>query len=64
MLITAYIISVLGLVLLPIILWIIFTRKFALSWKLLLAGGLTFIASQVPHIPLVFGLNRTYAKAI
>ncbi|HEX2993891.1 MAG TPA: YhfC family glutamic-type intramembrane protease [Anaerolineales bacterium] len=37
--------------------WIYFTRKFLLSWKLVLAGGLTFIASQVLHIPLVFGMG-------
>ena len=58
MLIAAYIVSFLGMILLPIILWIIFTRKFALSWKLVLAGGLTFIASQILHIPLVVGLNK------
>ena len=57
MLITAYVISIVGVILLPIILWIIFTRQFVLSWKLVLAGGLTFIASQIPHIPLVLGLN-------
>jgi uncharacterized membrane protein YhfC len=38
-------------------LWIYFTRKFALSWKLILAGGLTFIASQVLHIPLVIAMG-------
>lgn len=57
MLIAAYVVSFLGMILLPIILWIIFTRKFALSWKLALAGGLTFIASQLLHIPLVAGIN-------
>jgi uncharacterized membrane protein YhfC len=45
------------MILLPIILWIYFTRTFSLSWKLVLAGGLTFIGSQLLHIPLVFGLN-------
>ena len=58
MLIAAYIVSFLGMILLPILLWIIFTRKFSLSWKLVLAGGLTFIASQILHIPLVVGLNK------
>lgn len=57
MLTTAYIISFLGMILLPILLWIYFTRKFTLPWKLVVAGGLTFIASQVLHIPLVFGMN-------
>lgn len=58
MLTAAYIVSFLGMILLPIILWIIFTRKYSLSWKLVLAGGLTFIASQILHIPLVVGLNK------
>ena len=58
MLTAAYIVSFLGMILLPILLWIIFTRKFSLSWKLVLAGGLTFIASQILHIPLVVGLNK------
>lgn len=57
MLTAAYIISFLGMIILPIILWIYFTRKFALSWKLILAGGLTFIASQVLHIPLVIAMG-------
>lgn len=57
MLTAAYIISFLGMIVLPIILWIYFTRKFALSWKLILAGGLTFIASQVLHIPLVIAMG-------
>lgn len=63
MLIAAYIVSFSGMILLPIILWIVFTRKFALSWKLVLAGGLTFIASQVLHIPLVVGLNKFLQSA-
>jgi len=58
MLTAAYIVSFLGMILLPILLWIIFTRKYSLSWKLVLAGGLTFIASQILHIPLVLGLNK------
>lgn len=57
MLSAAYIISFLGMILLPILLWIYFTRRFTLSWKLVLAGGLTFIASQILHIPLVFGIH-------
>jgi uncharacterized membrane protein YhfC len=57
MLIAAYVINFLGMIALPIALWIYFTRKFSLSWKLVLAGGLTFIASQVLHIPLVLVLG-------
>jgi len=62
MLASAYVISFLGMILLPIIAWIIFTRKFSLSWKLVLAGGLTFIASQIPHIPLVQAMGSLMAK--
>jgi uncharacterized membrane protein YhfC len=57
MLIAAYIISFLGMILLPVLLWVYFTRQFALSHRLVLAGALTFIAAQVLHIPLVFGIN-------
>jgi uncharacterized membrane protein YhfC len=57
MLAAAYIISFLGMIVLPILLWLYFTRRFGLSWKLVLAGALTFIASQVLHIPLVLGMN-------
>jgi hypothetical protein len=32
------------MIILPIVLWIYFTRQFTLSWKLVLAGALTFIA--------------------
>ena len=49
-----------GMILLPIIAGFYFTRRFHLSWKLLLAGGLTFIASQVLHVPLVFALTSTF----
>ena len=57
MLSAAYVVSFLGMIVLPIILWIYFTRKFSLSWKLVLAGGLTFIASQVLHVPLVVAMG-------
>ena len=57
MLTAAYIASFTGMILLPIFLWIYFTRKFALSWRLVLAGALTFVASQVLHVPLVATLG-------
>ena len=62
MIASSYVISFLGMILLPIIAWIIFTRRFNLSWKLVLAGGLTFIASQIPHIPLVSAMAPFMAK--
>lgn len=57
MLTAAYIISFSGMILLPILVWFYFTRRLSLSWRLVLAGGLTFIASQVLHIPLVVGMG-------
>jgi uncharacterized membrane protein YhfC len=57
MLTATHIVSFLGMILLPILLWIYFTRKFALSWRLVIAGSLTFIASQILHIPLVIGMG-------
>lgn len=57
MLTTAYVISFLGMILLPIGLWIYFKHRFALPGKLVVAGALTFIAAQVLHVPLVLGMN-------
>lgn len=57
MLTAAYLLSVSGMIILPIVFAFYLTRKFSLSWKLVLAGALTFIASQILHIPLVSGLT-------
>lgn len=54
------VINFVGMILLPILAGFYFARKFKLSWKLFLAGGLTFIASQVLHIPLVLTLTPTF----
>ena len=63
MIIAAYLVNVLGMIVLPIVLAFFLTRKFNLSWKLVLAGALTFIASQVLHIPLVYGLTAFFRSA-
>lgn len=63
MLSVAYVTSFLGMILLPVAAWFYFKRRFSLSWKLILAGGLTFIASQVLHVPLVLGLNKFLQSA-
>jgi len=60
MLETMLVINSVGMILLPIIAGFYFARKFKLSWKLFLAGGLTFIASQVLHVPLVLALTSTF----
>lgn len=48
------------MIVLPIVLAFYVTRKFSLPWKLILAGGLTFIASQVLHIPFLRGLTALF----
>ncbi len=60
MLSVAYVISFLGMIVLPILLGIYLARRFKLSWKLLLAGALTFIASQVLHIPFLYWLTAAF----
>lgn len=60
MLKTMLVINFLGMIVLPLIAGFYFSRRFDLSWKLFLAGGLTFIASQVLHIPLVLVLTPTF----
>jgi uncharacterized membrane protein YhfC len=63
-LIAAYLINVLGMVVLPIVLAFYLTRRFSLPWKLVFAGALTFIASQVLHIPVVAGLTALFNNGV
>jgi uncharacterized membrane protein YhfC len=60
MLLTAYSISILGMIVLPIVLVIYLKRKFNLPWKLPVAGAVTFILSQVLHIPFLYGLTALF----
>lgn len=60
MLSVAYIVNFLGMIVLPILLGFFLTRRFKLSWKLILAGALTFIVSQVLHIPLVLWMTAAF----
>lgn len=64
MLLTAYLLSISGMILLPLVLAFYLTRKFSLPWKLVLAGALTFIASQILHIPVVYGLTALFTNNI
>jgi len=50
------------MIILPIVLGFWLTRKFKLSWKLFFAGAITFIASQVLHIPFLYGLTALFAN--
>jgi uncharacterized membrane protein YhfC len=64
MLTAAYLLNVVGMIVLPIVLAFYVTRKFKLSWKLILAGGLTFIVSQIFHIPFLYGLTAMFTSGI
>lgn len=60
MLITAYLLSVSGMIILPFVLAFYLVRKFSLSWKLIMAGAVTFIVSQVLHIPVLSALTALF----
>ena len=64
MLTAAYLLNVLGMIVLPIVLAFYVTRKFSLPWKLIFAGGLTFIVSQIFHIPFLYGLTAMFTAGV
>ena len=55
---TAYALSATLMFLLPILLGFFLARKFGLSWRLFLFGGLAFILAQLIHLPLNALLSR------
>jgi uncharacterized membrane protein YhfC len=64
MLIASALLSALGMIVLPIVLAFYVTRKFSLPWKLIFAGGLTFIASQIFHLPVLSGLTAMFKSGV
>jgi uncharacterized membrane protein YhfC len=64
MLTAAFLLNVLGMILLPIVLAFYLTRRFNLPWKLVLAGAATFVASQLLHIPFVYGLTALFNNGV
>jgi ABC-2 type transport system permease protein len=54
----AYSISILAIILLPVFFAILLRRYFRVPWFLFCVGILTFIGSQVVHLPLNAGLTR------
>lgn len=57
MLIASFIIEILIMIGMPILLWVYLTKKFNLNISLVWAGAITFILSQVVHIPLNYALG-------
>lgn len=64
MLAVTYAINFLGMILLPILLGFYLSRRFKLSWKLFLAGTLTFIAAQIVHLPVLTGLTALFNAGV
>jgi len=68
MLITSTLISAIGMILLPLVTGYFLAQNFKLTFKdfrkLFIAGALTFIASQILHIPLVIGLTALFKNGI
>jgi len=64
MLIALYIISAVCIIILPIVLGIFLVRKYKLSWRLLRAGAITFVLSQVLHIPFLYGMTAAFQSGI
>jgi uncharacterized membrane protein YhfC len=58
MLYATYVLAILIEVLLPFALGIWFIRKYGTSWRLFGVGVLTFIASQIVHFPLLYGISE------
>jgi uncharacterized membrane protein YhfC len=57
MLIAAFIIEILIMIGVPIVLWAYLTKRFNLTMSLVWAGAITFILSQIVHLPLNYALG-------
>ena len=62
MLYLTYPLDALSMIALPVAVGVFLARKLGVTWMLFGAGALTFIASQVVHIPLNIGLTTLFAK--
>ena len=60
----AYSLNALGMIAMPILLAFYVTRKFSLPWRLIFAGGMTFIVSQIFHIPFLYGLTAMFNSGV
>ena len=61
-LLLTYVLSLLVMIGLPVLLAFLVTRYFKVSWWVVLAGVLTFVASQVLRVPLAAGINALYSN--
>jgi uncharacterized membrane protein YhfC len=49
---------------LPVVLGLFLHHRMALRWRLFTAGALTFIASQIVHIPLLIGITALFMQNV
>jgi uncharacterized membrane protein YhfC len=59
-LLATYLVSLILMIGLPIALAVFVTRRFKVSWWVVLAGVITFVASQALKIPASYGLNALF----
>jgi hypothetical protein len=64
LLIVAYIVAILIQIGLPVTLAILAVKKLKVSGWVIVTGVLTFIGSQVVHIPLLYGVNALFTKGV
>jgi uncharacterized membrane protein YhfC len=64
MLAAMYVVAILVEIGLPLGLALIFLRRYRLGWGLVGVGVLTFIGSQVVHLPLLYGLSYLFQVGI
>lgn len=57
MLIAAFVVEILIMLGAPVALWLFLRRRYGAAWGLIAVGALTFVLSQVVHIPLNLGLG-------
>ncbi len=64
MLIITYALNFILMILLPLLLGWFLARRYGLAWRLFIVGGLTFILSQVFHIPFNIGLTTAFKQGL
>jgi uncharacterized membrane protein YhfC len=64
MLYFTYALNALGMIAIPLLLGFFLQRRFGVSWKLFGAGALVFVASQVVHLPLLYGLTALFQTGV
>jgi uncharacterized membrane protein YhfC len=64
MLLATYTLSILIMLAAPVVLGIFLARRLGTRWRLFGAGALTFVASQVVRLPLLFVLTALFSASV